>query len=235
MRETKFALAVGLLCLTSTALAALVDDVGDADSFGRQAKYLGAKSSPFIYIEPDCAALGDIGTIDRCVAINPVGTTVTSQTNMAVFKLPANSTRSLICFSYNLYVSYSFTNNSAARRESSISVRPTYTIESPLLNGASIIDPFTGAPANGKISSSLSSYTMARTLSPGDSEFQSQQFGRGCVGGLVNKQLLQSAGLSSFQIALFFANPITVTIGSAGNVRSTERGGYQFGFRLYGD
>jgi hypothetical protein len=234
MTATRFALAVCLLGLTDIAIAALADDVGDADSFGRQAKYIGAKSSPYIYLEPDCASLGDIGT-NRCVNLSASGSVPVDQADLIVFKLPANATRSMVCFSFNLSVSYSFANYGSARQQSSLSVRPTYTIESSLLSGAGIVDPYTGAPANGKISSSLSSYQTSRSLTPGDSEFENQHFSRQCVGGLINKSTLQAAGLSNLQIARFFASPITLTIGSAGNARATEFGGYQIGFRLYGD
>lgn len=233
MRSTQIAMTAVLLMLTNATFAALVDDVGDADSFGRSVKYLGAKSAPFVYLEPDCSLLGTIQ--DRCVNIAATGSTSISQSGLITFKIPAFSTRSLVCFSYNLYTSYEFANYTAVKRQSQFSVRPTYTIESSVLNNPSIIDPFTSAPANGKLVGSLSSYNVYRSIGPGDYDFESQFFSRQCSGGLISKAFLQSAGLTSSQIAAFFASPITITIASAGSVSGLEYGGYQFGFRLFGD
>ena len=232
MRVFKYLLAFGLAAATPAAFAALADDVGDADTFGRSVKYLGGKGAPMLNLTQDCA---NVATFDRCILITPNSFVNIDQSNLLSIKLPSFSTLSMVCFSVTTNISYRFNNTSTARMQHSFSMWPTFTIESTVLNNPSIIDPTTGLPANGKLVSRLNSFSVINSLQPGDTEQQSLSFSRECVGGLVSRSYLLGIGLTSSQVTSFFANPITITFGAAGTANNVLFASYLMGVRLYGD
>jgi hypothetical protein len=236
MRAIQYASAIGALILTGTALGApTAADVGDADSFARDVKYLGAKSGTGVYFAQDCVQQGP-GPNNLCLTVVPNTSNPIDQSNLISIKLPAYATRSLLCFSVTTSIS-NWINNSASPGKllTQFSVRPVVTVESSVFNNSAIIDPYTNLPLGGKLTIPLASYSDTHYVGPYEKEIKTQNFSRECVGGLISKSQLQAYGFSALQANSVFANPITVTVSAVGYVSGIESGHYQYGLRLFGD
>jgi len=236
MRTLKNAVAVSALALSISTIAASVNDVGDADSFGRDVKYLGAKSAPTVFLRTDCSEI-PAGSIDRCIVVNPNTAAVPlDQDNLLSIKIPGGSSRSLLCYSITTTISYQVVSSPTIKAQMLFMLDHTVAIESSALKASNIVDFNTGLPANGKLTFPLSAYYEERILDVNVNEGKRQTFSRDCVGGFINKQLLQAGyGLTSAQVAAFFASPITIRMGTTGRVARARSGNYSFGVRVYGD
>ena len=238
MKLSSMLLATAVSAYVASA-APPVADVGDADSFGRTNKYLGAKSGPMVWLRTDCAAgpSNPMGPNDRCVVVNANGPqTAIDQADLASIRLPGGSTHSLICFAITTVYTYTLVGPSTGKAQGLFLLNHAVTIQSNVFNNPALTDPYTGQPMNGRITIPLSGFYHSQTLQAGESVGDLQTNTRSCIGGIVSIASLKGTyGLTTSQVNAFFANPVTVTLGATGQVFRSDRGQYSMGFRLYGD
>jgi hypothetical protein len=117
--------AVAGLAVTAAA-APTLEEVGDADSFGRNVTYLGLAQTLPVLIVDDCT--GSDPAAERClVAQPPPLITNFDEADLATVNLPAKATKSLVCFALTPLLSVSWTRVST-RPPRSRSTMPFSTI-----------------------------------------------------------------------------------------------------------
>jgi hypothetical protein len=209
--------------------AVTIDEVGDADSFGRNKIWLGLLSG-YVQLAQDCTGLTDTC---QTLAAAP-GFTSFDFDNLDTLTLPGRSSHSLFCHSQTPIVAYSAHNSDANPQEFNFRVTPYYTIQSEVLVGLS--DPNTGVPYNGEIELPLTGIFKTHTLASGASDSETLTGTRMCIGGLVSLQSLQDSwGLTEAQAEQFFRRPVTITLGIRGNARLVEDANINIGTRFSGD
>jgi hypothetical protein len=208
----------------SAAAAPLPEDVGDADSFGRNAKWIGLMSSGVIYLSDfadDCdPANFQGGPDDHCVVLNaqPALTTF-SFPDVGRMVVPAKTSNSLFCHMQTPISSTLLQNYATPNLGARVVFNPTFTFENEVLNDPTLIDPSTGLPFNGKISFTLPGISHQLTLQPGENFFGRDDETRVCINGMISKAQLKAAGLSDAQATNFFKKDTIVTMGISGNAR----------------
>lgn len=218
--------------------AAGTPEVGDADSFGRAVKYLGLAQLS-VEMRQDCTPdpTHPPQPNERCVTLNPAPeATSFRERDIAVIRLPARSSNSLLCHSLTPAFTFSFYNGTADAQYGYVHGGALIAIESEVLNDPTLVNPRTGAPYGGKIELSLTTYFEDKMLPAGAYESKTMLLSRNCIGGFVSKQaLVQAYGLSEAQAAEFFRKPITLRFGANGSALMTDYLQYLYGIRVYGD
>ena len=214
--------------------ALTVEDVGDPDSFGRNAKWLGLLSG-FAFLSTDCTPPPGEPADPNCVQLNAApGFTTFLVPDVAAITLPGKSANSFLCHTQTPVSSAAFTNTLATRQQYRLQLIPTYRIESEVLQGLN--DPNTGDPYNGAIEVALGAFVDAGYLEPGDTVVKQYTGTRACIGGLVSKRNLVAAyGLTEAQATQFFRKPITIRMTLRGNARMVNTATLNVGTRLTGD
>lgn len=213
-------------------------DVGDADSFGRNVVYAGIIGSEDVYLLEDCTGFPTGDPANQCVLLNPQPSVTTFTLNdIGHITLPANSTHSLLCFHTTTFQGWDFLNETSSVGESQIRYEESLTIESELLNDPSLIDPTTGLPFNGKLTSFVgTNIGDGGTLQPGEDRHHEAFVTRTCQGGAINKAALSTEyGLPDSIVNKFFKKPITIRLNVNGNARLAEDAFLSMGVRFYGD
>ncbi|HTU66905.1 MAG TPA: hypothetical protein VMF52_13225 [Steroidobacteraceae bacterium] len=221
--------------LVTAAAAPTVDDVGDADSFGKNVTYLGLAQTPQVALLDDCT--GWDTTFGPCIVQNaapaPTSFNLPDQVTM---KLPAKATKSLLCFAITPFIDVSWVNFTATQQTARYTGSAIITIDNEVLNDPSLIDPGTGLPYGGSLTTGLSTFRTAKSIQPGAFEQTGTTQSRSCIAGLISKRaLVDSYGLSDAQATQFFKKPMTLHFGSRGTVAMTDYATYFYGIRLYGD
>jgi hypothetical protein len=222
--------AVGAFGARAAAPAPTDADVGDAGSFGSRVIWLGVVGTGAVVFASDCTpVLPGLGPDDRCVTIDPSGPTAFAYADLGRVTLLANSTATLLCHWATANGSYVFFNPSTtAAATAEFFVRPTFRIESKVLQGP---------PFNGGIDTGIAGYFDQETLAPGAQQVRSVTTSRDCIAGLITKSsLINDYGLTPSQAAAFFQNPITIRAGVTGEVSGAiSEGSIVFSTRLTGD
>jgi len=219
----------------AAAAAPTIEDVGDADSFGRNVTYIGLAQTMSVTVLDDCSTSDP--TVERCIVANaaPAPTTF-NEDGLATINLPAKATKSLMCFALTPLLQVQWENNLATPATARFSASALVTIDNEILDDPSLIDPNTGLPFGGVLSLGLSTYSDFHTLQPGETDFKSLQMSRSCIAGIISKNaLVEVYGLSDAQATQFFKKPMTITFGARGTVALTAFANYFYGIRLYGD
>jgi hypothetical protein len=221
--------------LITSAAAPTVEEVGDADSFGRNVTYLGLAQTQAVVIVPDCT--GSDPALERCIVGNPApAATSFDEADLASISLPAKATKSLVCFTLTPVVQLNWQNTLAIPALARFSANAVITFDNPVLDDPTLIDPGTGLPFGGSITLGLSTFNDTHTLQPGELDNKMLFMSRGCIAGVMNKRsLVENYGLSPSLASEFFKKPMTVRFGSRGNVALSEFSSYFYGIRLYGD
>jgi hypothetical protein len=219
----------------TSAAAPTVEEVGDADSFGRNVTYLGLAQTLPVVVLPDCT--GSDPTFERCIVGNPAPSATTfNESDLASISLPAKATKSLVCFTLTPVVQLNWQNTLATPALARFSANAVVTFENPVLDDPALIDPGTGLPFGGSITLGLSTFSDTHTLQPGELDSKLLFMSRGCIAGVMNKRsLVENYGLTETLAKEFFKKPMTVRFGSRGTVALTEFASYFYGIRLYGD
>lgn len=218
-----------------------VDDVGDADSFGRNVTYIGLAQSGNVNFQSDCTPLpGDPppGPDDRCITLGASGTTTTfDERDIGRISLPRNATKSLICFGVTSFPLWNYFNPGPSAVTGRFRFLNGFTIENELLDDPALIDPTTGLPYNGAIELPLGSPVLEYvTLQPGESDLKRTITSRTCIGGLVSKRsLAETYGLPGNIVDRFFKRPITIRLNLSGSMSYVDSANVFYGVRLYGD
>jgi hypothetical protein len=158
---------------------------------------------------------------------------------LAAVTMSASSGRSTICANANSQLSYVFKGRSAGATDlASFVVQTRYEVRSSLLDDASLINPLTGTPFNGRILFNLQSYFADQDyMAPQQRFARSQKLGSmDCGAPLLTYQMLTTTyGLSSLQAQRLLAGSITVRQFVSGAVMMLEGGNYGVQLRMIGD
>lgn len=223
------------LLTTIVAFSASAQEFSDPDSFGRQVKYLGLTSARVTLDEtctPDPALPPD--KFPCRVVLPQPQTTEIQETGLATMRVPAYSTRSLLCYTIQPFGNVVFSNNTATTTNGRLAFRVTVNILNDVLKG--LIDPNTGMPFNGKISTQLVLYSKSMTFDPGMVLTETLSGSRACMGGLMSRSaLIEGYGLTSTQASQFFARTTTIELGLSASAKLVQSASLQYGIRLYGD
>jgi hypothetical protein len=242
----KYTLKLATLFVSSLALGTSLHagpptaaDVGDVESFGHAALYMGAASGDFSLASP-CAS-----TAVNCTELNPAGTRTDFQSldNLRI-KLPKKATRTIIYPALNFFVNYQLQNHSTTDFEpqGQFQFRVTVDVESDALLDPSILDPnnpdpVTGdpMPAAGKLRALFSyNYNDDRSMQPRDR--QHQQFTLVRVGNAgINKAALVNMGIPQATVDAMFAGAMTVRMNVKGTSKLCDFASVTTNMRLFGD
>jgi hypothetical protein len=217
------------------AAAPTVDDVGDAESFGRNVTYLGLAQTLSVLITDDCT--GSDPAVEHCIVANaPPAITNFNEADLATVNLPAKATKSLVCFTLTPFINLAWANTSATPATARFNAAAAITIDNEILDDPALIDPNTGLPFGGSLAVSLSTWTDSHSIQPGAFENKSFQQSRGCIAGVIGKRaLVETYGLTETQATQFFKKPMTLHFGARGAVAMSQFTNYFYGIRLYGD
>jgi hypothetical protein len=233
------ALALMVAVAAQAAPHPTAEDVGDADSFGRDVIYLGNAQTGNVTLQADCTPdpLNPLPPTDRCVALSPQpAPTSWKEDGLATMKLPAEASKSLICFALTPNAFFQFNNLTGAPQPNArFAARAVITIQNAVLDDPTLINPGTGLPY-GKLVFSLQTYDESRSIAAGERAQKQLFLSRNCIGGLVSKRsLTEGFGFTEAQAKQFFKNPMTLTFGSQGQTQLVDFSNFFYGIRLYGD
>ncbi len=216
------------------------DEVGDADSFGREKTYLGVTQTLPVIIQADCT--GSDPEFEVCIEhAAPPGVTSVNETGLGMIELPDDATHSILCFTFTQFSTWAWANSTGSRQTGSMGLFLTTQVENAALNGLNDIN---GNPFNGSLFLDNTGVptpipivvsTSQTTLPDGAFEVQRERMTRSCTGGIVSARSLRAQGLTEMQVKDFFKEPMTVSFGVAGTVSMTDFAQFFGGIRIYGD
>jgi len=220
--------------------AAAVADTGDADSFGRNVKFIGLMSTGVINLADDCTPdpAYPPGPDDHCFVPNPApATTSFTITDAARVLIPGKSSNSMFCHWQTPVTVYSFRNSTGTYQPNArFVVTPSYTIQNAVLNDPSLLDPSTGLPYGGSFTVGLAGIRHSRSLQPGEGQIERDNSTRACIAGLVSKRALKEAyGLTDAQATKFFKNDTIITMNLQGTANMVDFASIIYGTRFVGD
>ena len=218
------------------AAAVTPEEVGDANSFGKNVKWLGLLSG-YVQLQESCTPAAGDPPLENCIEVNPAPTpTSFNLVDVDRVILPGRSTETLICHWQTPIVSYSANNSTAGPAQFSLRVTPTYRIENDVLNDPALLDPNTGLPFAGAIVLPLTSINRSARMDPGEFEFESITGTRMCIGGLITREsLINTYGLTPAQAKRFFRRTTTIRLDLVGQARLVDSANINIGTRFVGD
>lgn len=220
------------------AIAATVteEEVGDADSFGRNVKWLGLAAGS-IRLAADCTPAPGDPPDENCVLLSAApAATAFEVHDIDSISLPARASRSLLCHWQTPIVYYSASNNTGSTQNFTLRAQPVYRIESEVLDEPGLLNPGTGLPYGGVMELPLTAIYKAGSRDPGEYEFEVITGARMCIGSLVSKaSLVSTHGLTPAQATRFFRRPITIRMGIRGQAQLVDDAQIYFGTRFVGD
>jgi hypothetical protein len=207
----------------NAATAVTAADVGEPDSFGKNALFLGIAQSGFVLIDPTCDPndIGPLGPDDHCIVVADPSVPLPSTTinDVARITIPGKSVANIVYAIGNHNVSYDMFNASAGTAFGRMTYVPSVTIESSALNDPSLIDPTTGNPFNGSFTTTgIGTYSTTKTLASGATEFQALSYSRANTLGF-SRTYFAGLGLPSNVIDDLYKKPMTIRL----NVRVSSR------------
>ena len=211
-------------------------DVGEAESFGHAALYMGAMSGAFNWSPSPCSPPAP-GDNSQCFQTNPAPAQATGDTiDVARIKLPKKATRTIIYPAMNFFVTYELQNTTGVDQpQGEFFFRALLDIESDALLDPSIIDPSTGLPAAGRFRG-LFTYTYRDDRSMRNGDRHQQQMTLVRVGNAgITKASLVAGGLTQAQADAVFAGPITVYLHFSTRARLLNDAMVTGNTRLFGD
>lgn len=215
----------------------------DTDSFGRNAKFLGAFYAGTLYAYHSCdpqVLLDEMGLTlapdDTCVAHSiaaPMAMTDVSHPSWRIV-IPAGTVNNVIYPVMNHSVG--FDSFSATGNMTGFFYSPRITIESTALNDPAAIDPNTGLPMNGSFTTSLAGgKSRQRLMENGEVEFNFDSAAAVSSRGL-SRDYFADLGLPQHVIDNLFARRMTLKF----KFRARFSGAIDFGqafytYRLFGN
>jgi hypothetical protein len=231
-----FAVASGLRAGPSA------DDVGDAETFGHSALYMGAASG-FVTLSSDpCPAPtptpSPVPNGDSfCDQLNAApGQTGFSHDNICRIKLPKKATRNVIYPVLNIFLSYQLQNSTGVDQTGLLRFTAGITIESDALNDPSCVDQNTGLPCGGTLTLLFDyNYRDDRNMHDGDRQRLRETLVRAGNTGLTRQQFRDSFGLSAATVDALFTGPMTVRLDISGAAKLVSDASITCNMRLFGD
>lgn len=215
-------------------------DVGDAETFGHPALYLGAASG-FVTLSPDCSTEPSPTPTppdSQCFNLNPPPAPTTfNAENICRIKLPKKATRNVIYPVLNMLVSYQLENSTGAAVPNALfTFNASLSIESAALLAPTVIDPGTGLPAAGKITLLFNyNYRDDRSMKDGDRQRFREVMVRAGNTGLTRSQFINSFGLAPGVVDAMFLGEMTVKMNVTGTARYLTDANITGNMRLFGD
>jgi hypothetical protein len=218
-------------------------DVGDAETFGHPALYMGATSGfeilspvggcPAPTPTPSPASNGD----SFCDELNPAPTITTFQhDNICRINLPKKATRNVIYPVINIFLGYQLQNLTAFDQTGILRFTAGITIVSDALNGPDCTDPSTSAPCGGKMTLIFNyTYDDNRNMHPTDRQRLREVLVRVGNTGLTRQQFHESFGLTNATVDALFAGPMSVQMDLSGSAKMVTDATITVNMRLFGD
>jgi hypothetical protein len=199
-------LTIAIAGLAATAHAAPpVEDVGEPDSFGHRATYLGFAQTIRLVFQATCAG---VPSTSRCVHIDPKpDLTLYTDRGLAQIRLRANASNSLLCFDLSRNFTVRFRNTSAMPQPALFTDRALITIDNQVLDDPSLIDPDTRLPYNGRMPLILPLSSDSHVIDDGRLEERTEGVSRACIDGFASKQRLRLRGFTEKQAAASLRHP----------------------------
>ncbi len=221
-----------------------VDDVGDADSFGNNAIYLGAESG-FITLQTDPCPAPTPGPSpstnpangDQCFQIaDTIVTTPFDAENSARINLPKNATKTIIYPVLNFFYTYNMNNTTGGSAQARFQFTANISIVSDVLNDPTCIDPNTSAPCGGKLTFQFSPNRVFddRHLDAGETAQVRLTLTRAGNAG-ISKAGLVGQGLPSALVDKLFNKPMTLQLNVVGTAKNVDFASVTGNMRLFGD
>jgi hypothetical protein len=220
----------------SATAAPSEDDVGDVDSFGRPLVWLGVTQGNLDLSSSCPPEDGDPTT--HCVALNAApASTPFDLDDIAHVTLPGKSANSLLCYWFSPILNVQYLNPGTTGDVGLLAYSPTLTVESEVLDDPSMIDPTTGLPFDGKLTTGMTaSEHFEVPLAAGQQQFERTRDSAVCIAGLLSKRaLVDTYGLTDAQAKKVFRKPITIRLNVNGSVRLVDEASLMFGLRIVGD
>ncbi|MBC8028175.1 MAG: hypothetical protein H7Y89_19445, partial [Steroidobacteraceae bacterium] len=217
------------------AAAVTVEDVGDADSFGKNVTYLGIAQSIGITLTDDCTGTDPL--VERCTVQNaaPAFTTVI-ENDLAVINLPPKATKTLMCFTLTPSIFVDWANFTGSQQMARFNATALISIENPVLADPALVDPATGLPFNGVLEIGLTTWHHLQTMPDNSQEQERSMQTRSCIAGLISRRVLvDDYGLTDAQAKEFFKKAMSVRFGARVTAAMSQYTNYFYGVRLYGD
>lgn len=238
--RTKYTILTAVICSLAAiepAIAAPTPaEVGDADSFGHPALYMGAASGS-VTLSAACTPAPAPANDSQCFNLEPAPaqTTFDGQ-DICRLKLPKKATRTIIYPALNFFVNYQLQNTTGAFQPQGVfSFIATLTIESDALVDPSIIDPNTGLPANGKLVNQFAyTYRDDRSMDVNDRQRLRETLVRVGNTGITKGQLI-GQGLSPAVVDALFNGPMTIRMSISGTAKLVTDASVTGNMRLFGD
>jgi hypothetical protein len=218
-------------------------DVGDAETFGHNAQYMGAASGfealspiggcPAATPTPSPVPNGDT----FCDELNPApAQTNFSHDNICRIKLPKKATRNVIYPVLNIFLNYQLQNSLVVDQTGLIRFTAGITIESDALNGSDCIDQNTSAPCGGTLTFLFNyNYRDDRNMHNGDRQRLRETLVRAGNTGLTRQQFRDAFGLSAATVDALFTGPMTVRLDITGAAKLVTDATITCNMRLFGD
>lgn len=216
--------------------AVTVEEVGDVDSFGRSLRWLGVAQGDVDLAEA-CPVPGSASDA-RCVVLSPTpALTDFDLTDLASITLPARSANSLLCHWFSPVLTLQYANPGADAAVAQFSYFPTLTLENAVLLDPGLIDPTTGAPFAGRLTTGMTaSERFEVPLAPGMTLNERQRDTATCIAGFISKRaLIQNYGLTESQASEFFRRDTVIRLNVRGSARYVQAASLNFGLRIVGD
>lgn len=217
-------------------------DVGDAETFGHAALYMGAASGfETLSTDPCPAATPTPSPVPNgdsfCDQLNaaPAGTSF-SHANICRINLPKRATRNVIYPVLNIFLDYQLQNTGATDHLGLFRFTAGITLVSDALNDPSCTDPSTGLPCGG-VATLLFNYNFRddRNMHAGDRQRLRETLVRAGNTGLTRQQLQSILGLTPAAVDAFFTGPITVRLDLFGAAELVTDASITCNMRLFGD
>lgn len=217
-------------------------DVGDAETFGHPALYMGATSGFETLSTDPCPAPtptpSPVPNGDTfCDQLNAAPSqTNFSHDNICRINLPKKATRNVIYPVLNIFLNYQLQNSTGVDQTGIFRFTAGITIVSDALNGPDCIDQNTSAPCGGKLTLLFNySYNDNRNMHDGDRQRLRETLVRAGNTGLTRQQFRDSFGLSAATVDALFTGPMTVQLDLSGAAKLATDASITCNMRLFGD
>lgn len=217
-----------------------VAEVGDPDSFGKNAKFLGTATTGFVYIYYSCdpaILLAELeltlGADDRCLAAPTPGVAVNGQFNdIGRITIPGRSADNVFFFLANNLVNYDLLNPNPTPVSSSFLYSPTITLESVALNDPAAIDPGTGLPMNGSYTTGINgTKLLSKTLAGNAFENTFERYASTSSRGFA-RSFFADLGLPQNVINKIYNKPLTIKLNIRVRTNYTTFGQFNYAMRI---
>lgn len=219
------------------AKAVTAEDVGDVDSFGRNVTWLGVTQMN-VRLDPSTCPKPDPAADAACAVLAPApALTSFDLQDVARIVLPAKASKTLLCHWLSPVLTVRYANTGAAPVVAHLGFTPTLTVENPVLDDPALIDPTTGAPFAGRLTTGMTaSERFEVPLQPGMAINARERDSATCIAGFVTRRsLIDQYGLPPELADKFFAKKTTVRMNLRGTAQHVASADLVFGLRIVGD